>query len=91
MRHLFGDYVALANLSVAGLACCARFSVHPVTEVNVSRDPVDADPWYRLLVFGGGSHLLNLRTVGLYGLMTAHAETLRGKPHELAGVGVSVA
>src|ERR1700691_241180 len=91
MRRFSGDYVALANRSVAGLACCACYSVHPVTEVNVSRDPVDADPRYRLLVSGGGSHLLNVRAVGLYRLVTAHAETRCRKAHNFAGVGISVA
>ena len=86
-----GDYVALANLSVAGLACSAGFSVHPVAEVNVSRYPVDPDPRYRLLVPGGGSHFLNVRAVGLYRLMTAHAETGCRKAHKLARVGVSMA
>lgn len=90
VQHLFGDHVALANLAVAGLACCACFSVHTVAEENVRRDPVDADPRNRLLLSGGGSHLLNVRTVSLYRLVAAHAETLRRKPHKFARFSVSV-
>ena len=65
--------------------------VHTVAEVDESREPIDADPGNRLLLFGGGGQLLDVRTVGLDRLVTAHAETLRGIPHELAGVGVLVA
>src|SRR5262245_7527827 len=83
--------VALPHRSVAGLARRARRGVDSVAEVDVGRQLIDADPWDRLLVSGGGSQLLDVRTVCLYRLMAAHAETLRGKPHELAGIGVRVA
>src|SRR5260221_6656923 len=91
VHHLFGDQVALPNRSVAGLTCRACCGMHAMAEIDVSRDLIDADPRNRLLLSGGGGHLLDVRTVHLYRLVTAHAETLRGKPHELAGVGVSVA
>ncbi len=60
MDHLFGDHVALANRSVTGLTCCACLNVHTVAEVHIRRDPIDADPGNRLLLFGGGGHLLNV-------------------------------
>jgi len=91
VRYFPGDYLALANLSMAGLACGACFSVHPVTEVNESRNSVDADPRYRLVVFGRDNHLLNMRTVCLYRLVTSHAEARCRKAHQIAGVGISVA
>jgi hypothetical protein len=91
VRHFPGDYVALANLSMACLACCACFRVHTVTEVNESRNSVDANPRYRLVVFGRDGHLLNMRTVGFYCLVAAHAEARCRKAHKVAGVGISVA
>src|SRR5262245_13001562 len=91
MRHLLGDHVALANLPVAGHACCACLSMHTVAEVNISRDLIDADPRNRLLLSGGGSHLQNVGTVGLYGLMTAHAETRCRKSHKFARIRVFMA
>ena len=90
VRHLFGDYVALANRSMAGLAGCACFGVHTMAEVNESREAVDADPGNRLLLFGGGGELLNVRTIGLDGLVTGHAKTLRRIPHQLTRFGVLV-
>src|SRR6266850_6686124 len=91
VHDLFGDHVALPNRSVTGVTCCAGCRMHTVAEIDVRRDLIDADPGNRLLLSGGGGHLLDVRTVYLYRLVTAHAEALRGKPHELAGVGVSVA
>ena len=91
MHHLFGDYVALANRAMACLTCCACLRVHSVAEVDECRDPVDADPWNWLFLFGCGSYLLNVRTVSFDGLVAAHAETLRRKPHEFTRVGISVA
>ena len=90
MRDLFGDHVAVANRSVAGLACCARFRVHTMAEVNESREPIDADPRKRRLLSGGGSQLSDVRTVGLYRLMAAHAETLGRIPHDLTRIKVFV-
>jgi hypothetical protein len=75
---------------MARLAGCARLGVYTVTEVNVRREAVNADPTDRLLLVGSGSELLNVRTIWLVGLMAGHAKTLGRKPHELTGVGVLV-
>src|SRR5262249_14196922 len=91
VHDLLRDHIALANRSVAGLTCCARLSVHTVTEVDERRDPVDTDPWNWLLLFRGGSDLLNVRAISLYGLVTAHAETLSRKSHKFPRISVSVA
>src|SRR3954451_6971420 len=90
VRELFGDHVALANRSVAALACCACVRVHTMAEVNVSREPVNADPRKRLLLCGRGRQLSDVGTVGFYRLMTAHAETLRRVPHDLTRIRVFV-
>lgn len=91
MHHLFGDHIALANRSMAGFTCGACLSVHTVAEVDERRNPVDADPWNWFLLFGARRYLLNTWTVSLYCLVTAHAETLRRKPHKFTGISVSVA
>src|SRR5690348_2124534 len=91
VHHLFGDHIALANRSVAGLAGGAGLDVHAVAEVDERRDLVDADPGNRLLLLGRDSYLLNIGTVSPYGLVATHAETLCRKPHEFAGISVSVA
>src|SRR5947209_1287032 len=90
VRHLFGDDVALANRSMAGLAGCACFGVNTMTEVNESREAVDADPGSRLLLFRGGGELLNVRTIGLDRLVTGHAKTLCRIPHEFTRFGILV-
>src|SRR5262249_51917274 len=86
VHHLFGDHIALANQSMAGLTRCARLSVHTVAEVDESREPVDADPWNWPLLLRGGSYLPNVRAVTLYGLVTVHAETLRRISHKFARI-----
>jgi len=91
MRHFSGDYVALANRSMTFLARRAGCGVHSMTEVDERRETVDAHPGYRRIVFGGGRNLLNVWAIGLYRLMTAHAETRCRKAHKFAGVSVSVA
>lgn len=90
VRHLLGDDVALTNRSMAGLAGCACFAVHTMAEVNEIRKAVDADPGNRLLRFGGGGQLLNVRTIALDGLVTGHAKTLRRIPHQLTRLWVLV-
>lgn len=91
MRYLFGDHVTLAHLSMAGLAGCACCRMHPVAEEHVGREAVDANPWDRLLFFGGCSQLLNGRAIGLHRLVAAHAETLCGEAHHFARLRVFVA
>ena len=91
MHHLFGDHIAFANRAMACLTCCACLGVYTVAEVDECRNPVDADPWNWLLLFGSSSYLLNVWTISLYGLMTAHTETLCRKSHKLTGVSVPVA
>jgi hypothetical protein len=86
-----GDYVALANRSVTFLARRAGCYVHSMTEVDERRETVDAHPGYRCIVSGGGRNLLNVWAIGLYRLMTAHAETRCRKAHEVAGVRILVA
>ena len=90
VHHLLAHHIALADRSMAGLACRACLSVHTVAEVDKCRDPIDADPWNRLLFLRSGRYLLNVRTVGLYRLVATHAETLRWEPHKLSGISVSV-
>jgi hypothetical protein len=90
VRHLFGDDVAFANRSMARFAGCACFGVHTMTEVNESREVIDADPRNRLLLFGGCGELLNVRTIGLDGLVAGHTKSLRRIPHELTRFGVLV-
>src|SRR5690242_15324981 len=75
-RHLSGNHVPLANGSVTGLACYACRGMHAMAEVNEIRDPVNANPRNRLLLSDGFRQLLNVRAVGLYRLVTAHAESL---------------
>src|SRR5262249_48020337 len=89
--HLCGDHIALANRSMTGLTCCACLNMHTVAEVDECRDPVDADPWNWLLLFCGGSDLLNVRAVSLDGLVTAQAEALGRISHKLARIRVFVA
>src|SRR5262249_52443469 len=89
--HLLGNHIALAHRPVAGLTGCACLNVHTVAEVDVCRNPVNAEPWNCLLLSCGSRYLLNVRTVGLYGLVTVHAETLSRKPHKVTRISVSVA
>src|SRR6476619_5267479 len=86
VHDLPGHHVALPHRSVAGLACDAGCRVAAVAEIDVGRELVDADPENRLLRFGGGGQLLDVRTVGLDQPVTAHAEALRGEAHELTRV-----
>lgn len=88
--YLFGDHVALSNRSMAGLARCACLGVHTVAEVNEARESIDANPGDRRLLLGGCSKFLDVRTLGLDGLMTGHAKTLRRISHELTRFGVFV-
>src|SRR5699024_10161466 len=90
VRDLFGDDVAFTHRSVAGFAACPGFGVHTMAEVNESREPIDLHPRYRLLLLGGGCEFLNVRAVGLDGLVTRHAKTLRRIRHELTRFGVLV-
>ena len=90
VNHLAGDRVAIANGSVAVLACRASGGVYTVTEKDVRRDLVDTYPRDRPLLSGGRRQFLNVGAVGLDGLVTAHAEAFRWETHHLARIGVPV-
>jgi hypothetical protein len=64
--------------------------MHTVAEVNKIREAVDADPGDRLLLLCSRSELLNVRAIGLDGLVTGHAKTFRRIPHELTRFGIFV-
>ena len=79
------ETVSFRNRAVASLARCATFQVYFVTEIDESRNFVNADP-------GNGSVRLYVRSqapdggaVGLHCLMTSHAHLGLRNPFYVAG------
>jgi hypothetical protein len=77
---------------VARLARHARLRrMHPVAEVDELRQPVHSSPRNRLPRFRRARQLLNMRTLRLHRLVTAHAKGLSRKPHRLARIRILMA
>lgn len=91
VEHLFGQYIAFANRTMAGLASRSRLRVGTVAEEYIRGNLVYTRPVNGLVVLCCGRQLLNVRTVGFHRFVATHAKADCRESHHLAGIGTRVA